>query len=79
MLCALILYLSGGTYSLTLTPNARFLGNSFMAGLFTLRVFARNLLREKYFLSYFDLMPDLGYEAGLMSNNSFINSLIAAS
>ena len=45
MLCRLILYVSGGTYSLTSTPNDRFLRNFFMAGLFTLRVFARTLLR----------------------------------
>ena len=46
MLCVLILYISGGTYSLKSTPNDRFLRNFFMAGWFTLRVFARNLLRE---------------------------------
>ena len=47
MLCALILYVSGGIYSLTSTPNAIFLRNFFIAGiLFTLRVFARNLLRD---------------------------------
>ena len=45
MLCALILYVSGGTYSLTSTPNDRFLRNFFMAIWFTLRAFARNLLR----------------------------------
>ena len=47
MLCVLILYiLSGGTYSLKSTPNDRFfLEKLFMAILFTLRVFARNLLR----------------------------------
>ena len=45
MLCALILYVSGGTYIWTLTPNDRFLRNFFMAGLFTLRVFARYLLK----------------------------------
>ena len=33
------------TYSLTSSPNDRFLRNFFMTGLFTLRVFARNLLR----------------------------------
>ena len=53
MLCALILYVSGGTYSLTSTPNDRF----FMAVLYTLRIFARNLLRESrrrnIFLFYF--------------------------
>ena len=31
MLCELILYVSGGTYSLTSTPNERFLTNIFMA------------------------------------------------
>ena len=37
--------MSGGTYILTSTPNDRFLRNFFIAALFTLRVFARNLLR----------------------------------
>ena len=45
MLYVLILYISGGTYSLKSTPNDRF-EKLFMAILFTLRVFARNLLRE---------------------------------
>ena len=45
MLCALILYVSGGIYSLTSTSNDRFFEKLFMAVLFTLRVFARNLLR----------------------------------
>ena len=43
---ALILYISGGTYSLKSTPDDRFLWKLFMAILFTLRVFSRNLLRE---------------------------------
>ena len=34
MLCTLILYVSGGIYRLTSTPNDRFLKNYFMAGLF---------------------------------------------
>ena len=46
MLCALILYVSGGAYSLTSTPKDSFLRNFFMAVLLALRVFARNLLRE---------------------------------
>ena len=46
MLCVLILYISGGTYSLKSTPNDRFLEKLFMAILFTLRVLARNLLRR---------------------------------
>ena len=33
MLCDLILYMSGGSYSLTSTPNDKFLRNFFMAGL----------------------------------------------
>ena len=45
MLCVLILYISGGTYSLKSTPNDKLLEKLFMAILFTLRVFARNLLR----------------------------------
>ena len=34
-LCVLILYISGGTYSLTSPPNDRFFGKVFMAILFT--------------------------------------------
>ena len=46
MLCVLILYISGGTYSLKSTPNDRFFEKLYyMAILFTLRVFARILLR----------------------------------
>ena len=45
MLCVLNLYISGGTYSLKSTSNDRFFEKLFMAILFTLRVFARNLLR----------------------------------
>ena len=64
MLCVLILYESGGTYSLTSTLNDRFFGNSFTTDLFTLRVFARNS-PKKYFFSYFVSMADLKYEPGL--------------
>ena len=45
MLCVLILYISGGTFSLKSIPNHRFFEKLFMAILFTLRVLARNLLR----------------------------------
>ena len=45
MLCVLILYISGGTYSLQSAPNDRFFEKLFMEICFTLRVFARNLLR----------------------------------
>ena len=51
----LILYKSGGTYSLTSTLIDSFLGNFFVASLLTLRVFTRNLLTGF-------LIPDLGYE-----------------
>ena len=36
MLCVLILYISGGSYSLNLIPNDIFLSKFFMAILFTL-------------------------------------------
>ena len=52
-------------YSLTSTPNDRFLRNLFMAGLFTLRVFTRYPLRGnrlRNIFSYFVLMTDLGYK-----------------
>ena len=39
----LILYISGGTYSLKSTPNDRFFEKLFIAILFTLRDLARNL------------------------------------
>ena len=40
MLCVLILYISGGTYSLKSTPNDRVIEKLLMAILFTLKVFA---------------------------------------
>ena len=67
--CSIILYMSGVTYSLTLTPNDRFLRKFFMAGLFTLRVFARNLLRGNRQRNIFHisfLMTELGYEPRLL-------------
>ena len=45
MLCVLILYISGEIYNLKSTPNDRFFEKFFTAILFTLRVFARNLMR----------------------------------
>ena len=62
-LCVLILYRSGGTYSLKSTPNERFFAKLFMAILFTLRVFSRNLLRgiaeEILFVFCFDVWPGI--------------------
>ena len=43
--CVLILYISDGTYSLKSIPNDKFFEKLFMAILFTLKVFATNLLR----------------------------------
>ena len=45
MLCTLILYMTGGPYSLTSIRNDRFLRNFFMASLYILSVFSKNLLR----------------------------------
>ena len=45
MLCVLILYISGGYYSLKSTPNDIFFEKLYMTILFTHRVFDRNLLR----------------------------------
>ena len=66
--CALILCESGGTYSLTPTPNDRFLKNFFTVDL-CIRVFARNLMRGNGRRNSFRiefLMTDLGYEPRLL-------------
>ena len=67
MLCVFILNISGRTYILKSTPNDRFYKKFFMAILFTIRVFARNLLRgncrRNIFFSYFALI-----DHGPMSN-----------
>ena len=46
MLCALISYMNGGSYSLTQTLNDRSLRNSFVTDLFALKIFARYLPRQ---------------------------------
>ena len=56
MLCVLILYISGGTYCLKSTLNDRFFKKLFIAILFTLRVFARNLLRGNRRRNTFDIL-----------------------
>ena len=64
MLCALILYTSGRTYSLTSTPNYRFLRDFFMAILFTFKIFAKYLPRGRYrwnIFKFFVLKSDLGF------------------
>ena len=61
MLFALILYMSGETYSLTPTSNDKFFKKFFMAALFTLKVFVRNLRRgsrrRNFFIFLFDVWP----------------------
>ena len=58
-----------GPTSLESTPNDRFFEKLFMAVLFTLRIFARNLLRgnrrRNICFSYFVLMLNLRDESGL--------------
>ena len=68
ILCVLILYISGGTYSLKSIPNDRFFKRLFGAILFALRVFARNLLRgnrRRNAFRIFVLKSGLGLEAWL--------------
>ena len=61
MVCVLILYISGETCSLKSTPTDRLFEELYMSILFTLRVFARNLLRINRilfnFVFYFDIWP----------------------
>ena len=57
------LYVSGGTYSLTSTPNERFLRNVSWQILFTLRVFARNRRRNIFLYFIFDDRPGIRTQA----------------
>ena len=57
MLCELILYVSGGIYSVTSTSNYKFFEKLFHG-----RIYRR---RNNFFFSYFALIPDLGYEPWL--------------
>ena len=72
MLCVLILYISGVTYSLKSTPNDKFFEKLFMAILFTLRVFCQKSAEWKsptIYCLYFVLMSGLGFEnPGFTSN-----------
>ena len=62
MLYALILYTSGGTYTLKSTPNDRFLRSFFMAGLFALKEFLPDIcweeVAEDVFSYYFHILLD---------------------
>ena len=71
MLCALILYISGRTYNLKSTPNDIFFEKLFMAILFTLRVFVRNLLRGNHRKNAFCILfwcLACGWNTGFTSN-----------
>ena len=67
MLCALIVYMRGGTYSLKATPNDRFLRRFFMA-IFLLSEFLLDICSEeaaaKKYFHLFVLMSNLGFELG---------------
>ena len=71
MLCAFILYLNGGTYTLKSTPNDRFFEKLFMATLFTSQSFCQESPErkspKKYFL-YFVLCLAWGSNPGFMPN-----------
>ena len=63
MLCVLIFYVSGGTYSLKSTPKDKFFEKLFMAILFTRESFCQKSAERKSpkkYLSYFVLMSGLG-------------------
>ena len=68
MLSVLILYISGGTYSLNSTPNDKFFEKLFMAILFHAQSFCQKSIErkspKKYF-SYFVLMSRLGLKPWL--------------
>ena len=62
MLCVLILYVSGGTYSLNSTPNDKFFEKLFIAILFTLESFLpeigwEEIAEEMLFVFRFDVWP----------------------
>ena len=59
--------MSGGTYSLKSTPKDKIFEKLFIAILFTLRVFARNLLRESRWRSIF-IFSFWCLNSGLTSN-----------
>ena len=62
MLCVLILYINGRTYSLKSTPNNRFFEKLFMAGFYLLPEFLPEICREEIaeeilFVFCFDVWP----------------------
>ena len=76
---ALILYKSGGTYSITSTPNDRFLGNySLQLYFYLLLEFLTEIcweeVAEEIFSYFFVLMSDLGFELGNWNWNCLISN-----
>ena len=69
MLCVLILYISGGIYSLKSIPNDKFSEKLFMALLFLLSEFLPEIyweeIAEEILFSYIVLMSGLGLEPWL--------------
>ena len=67
VVCVLIIYISGGTYSLKSTPNGRetWLEKFFMAILFMLIDFAWNLLQGSCRRNIFIFISDWGLNRGL--------------
>ena len=62
MLCVLILYISGGTYSLKVIPNDRFFEKLFMANFYLLSEFLpeicwEEITEEILFVFCFDVWP----------------------
>ena len=58
MLCALILYMSGGTtYSLKSPPNYRVFEKLYKAILFTLRIVEEKIVGEKFIVFCCDVWP----------------------
>ena len=70
MLCALILYISSGTYNITLTPNDRYFEKLIHGRfIFTLREkFLLEICLEEVAEKMYILMPHLRYKPGLTSN-----------
>ena len=66
MSCASILYVSGGTYTQTSTPNDKFLRNYFHATfIYSQSLCQKPAERKSPNFSYFILISDLKYEPGI--------------
>ena len=76
--CVLILYISGGTYSLKSTPNDRFLRKFFHDNFFSLRGFARKpLSKSGRRAAVLRLISQLGYGDFFYPLNAQLKMLIS--